>query len=537
MKTLLVTLALISATPIFGRPHIGKLNQDDTLTPYSHQTGEYRKFHDKKDVTTEIVTDLATVLVPEYVVWVNKDGQPVSTETRSGSVASATPAPTTSSTPSAVPTEGSAPAPVPSSSTTPSINIPTTSSQAVATTSSSSVDTTVASTTAPTTISTAYDQGARVGPPAPAPVTTSPTDQPPDSTSPTVHGTPNQHASSDGPIFGLAYDILNGSPGQCKTQTEVLSELAFFRSKSFTHIRIYDIDCNQVNMVTSAAAANGLYVIVTVPDPTTLSTTLPELISQAGGNLDRIDTIAIGNEYVNSGGSVQDVLNGLSYARTFLGSAGFTGSIVTIDTCNAIEANTSLCEYSDYVAANCHAFFNPTISAPGAGSTSQVRPPTFIVPAVASESSLLNLAGRGKAVRMWQLYPQLQTKWRHWIPSTAPFLTEIWSCSRPLTHHIRVQVSTVSNSISASSHLQMGKLPKERNMWPLGAIFGQITRISCGRRWIWRTLRVNSDVGSQYIHKVDQNTKKLWSRTEAGRCKLLLLTGPSDLKAVLMTSS
>lgn len=174
---------------------------------------------------------------------------------------------------------------------------------------------------------------------------------------------------SGGTIIGLAYDILKGGPpGTCKTAEEVKQEMAFFKNNGFTHVRLYATTCQQVELVTSNAAALGMQVIISIPDLTTLSQSLPQLISQAGSNLGTIDTIAIGNEYVNGGGSVQDVLNALGYARGYLPGAGFGGSIVTIDTCTAMLAHPELCTNSDYCAANCHAFFDADNTSADAGS-------------------------------------------------------------------------------------------------------------------------------------------------------------------------
>ena len=360
MKILLGTVALLCAAPSFARPHVGKRSHKGSPSFHSQDIAGHGKFHAKKDVTTEIFTDWATVLVPEYVVWVNKNGEPVTTETRFGSIAPATSAPAIFSTPFTAPAEVSTPPQISSSSTTTSNTIPTSSAQPVPTPLSSSSDTSIITTSA------ASNEDGRVGP-----TESTSASEPSSTTAPaTEAGFVNQHghASSGGPIYGLAYDILKGNSGQCRTQSEVSSEMAFFKSKAFSHIRIYDVDCNQVNMVTTAAAANDLYVIISLPEVNTLALALPELISQAGANLNRIDTIAIGNEYVNSGGPAQDVLNGLSYARNFLGSAGFEGSIVTIDTWDAILQNPSLCGNSDYVAANCHAFFDSNTVASNAGS-------------------------------------------------------------------------------------------------------------------------------------------------------------------------
>jgi exo-beta-1,3-glucanase (GH17 family) len=96
---------------------------------------------------------------------------------------------------------------------------------------------------------------------------------------------------------------------------------------------------------------------------------LNTLISAVGGNWGIIDTVSIGNELVNTGkNTVAEVLAALGAARSQLRGAGFTGSIVTVDTFNAIIDNPVLCLESDFCAANCHAFFNDQVEASGAGA-------------------------------------------------------------------------------------------------------------------------------------------------------------------------
>lgn len=82
-----------------------------------------------------------------------------------------------------------------------------------------------------------------------------------------------------------------------------------------------------------------------------------------------ITTISIGNELVDMGkASVGDVVSALETARGILGNAGFKGSIVTVDTFNALIQNPKLCEASDFCAANAHSYFDPTITPDQAGA-------------------------------------------------------------------------------------------------------------------------------------------------------------------------
>ena len=153
--------------------------------------------------------------------------------------------------------------------------------------------------------------------------------------------TNNDHsttANTNGAIVGIAYDI------------------------------IYATTCNQVALVTKYAKRHGLGVFVSLSDLTSIPDKLSDLLSQASNNLDVVDTISIGNEYVNDGGSVSTVLSALGVARSILSATAYRGHVVTTDTFDQLNTNPDLCGHSDYCAANCHAYFTSTVSSSQAGS-------------------------------------------------------------------------------------------------------------------------------------------------------------------------
>jgi exo-beta-1,3-glucanase (GH17 family) len=104
-------------------------------------------------------------------------------------------------------------------------------------------------------------------------------------------------------------------------------------------------------------------------DVSDVSSEVQLIIDAAKNNWDAIDTISIGNECINSGtATVDQVVSGVNTARSLLKAAGYNGKVVTVDTFNQIIANPQLCQVSDFAAANCHAFFDSSISADQAGS-------------------------------------------------------------------------------------------------------------------------------------------------------------------------
>lgn len=104
----------------------------------------------------------------------------------------------------------------------------------------------------------------------------------------------------------------------------------------------------------------GLYNINDIPNEVQL------LSSAVGGDWGRINTVSVGNELVNSGVSAGSVIAAMDQARGLLKTAGYPGPVVTVDTMVAMKANIELCHASDYCAINCHAFFDPLVSAEGA---------------------------------------------------------------------------------------------------------------------------------------------------------------------------
>ena len=203
--------------------------------------------------------------------------------------------------------------------------------------------------------------------PSPSPVQAY--EEPSPSPSPESAPSPEPQAPSppSGPSgLGICYSPYNGD-GTCKSQDQVNSD--FEKLGGYSIVRIYGVDCNQVSTVTSAASAKGISVFAGLLTIGNVASDLGSLIKQTNGNFGPITTISIGNELVDMGkASVGDVINAIGVARETLGAAGFKGSIVTVDTFNALIANPDLCKKSDYCAANAHSYFDGTIEPSGAGA-------------------------------------------------------------------------------------------------------------------------------------------------------------------------
>ncbi|SMR60289.1 unnamed protein product [Zymoseptoria tritici ST99CH_1E4] len=191
----------------------------------------------------------------------------------------------------------------------------------------------------------------------PKPASTSAAPPPPKQDSPT-----NNNGSTNG--LGLTYTPYT-SAGGCKSAEQVMAD--FEKWDGYGLYRIYGVDCDQVCNVIAAVKAKNAKIMLGVFDIANVETEVQTIISDVNGDWSMVDTISIGNELVNKGTAVEAVLAALATARSLLTAAGFTGAIVTVDTFNAVIANPQLCEASDFAAINCHAYFDATGTAGGAG--------------------------------------------------------------------------------------------------------------------------------------------------------------------------
>ena len=334
------------------------------IEPHSQLLGHnFQHEHAKKDLLTETITETTYVTASPtnlaVVVWVDSNGNVVSTETRFDTATVSFIAPAPENTPSFA----EAPTPTNLASTTAA---PSTQSSSVAPPSASTIPTPTpapATTEASSLLPVASNSSVAANPSAKSvpEVGASP------SAGGSKHGGNSDHEQGFG--LGIAYDILDDQ-GNCKSADTVEGDFDILSSGGYSIVRIYEITCNQVQLVTAEAAKRGMTVMAGISNEhltTDLVVAIDSLIAQAGSNLGVIDTIAIGNEYVADNGLASDVVAALGVARAALNGI-FSGSIVTVDTIGAHEANTQLCGASDYCAANCHAYFANGVAPADAGS-------------------------------------------------------------------------------------------------------------------------------------------------------------------------
>lgn len=167
---------------------------------------------------------------------------------------------------------------------------------------------------------------------------------------------------------GITYSPYTDS-GSCKSESTIQSDIK--ELSDFDIIRVYAPDCSCVSAIMGSMGSNqkifaGLYYMDSL---STDINTLATQVKASSQGWDGIYAVAVGNEWVNSGTySASEVASAVSSGRSELQNQGYSGSVVTVDTIPAYENNNELCEATDFIAANSHAYWDGNVDASDAGS-------------------------------------------------------------------------------------------------------------------------------------------------------------------------
>ncbi|SCW02133.1 LAFE_0E14906g1_1 [Lachancea fermentati] len=173
--------------------------------------------------------------------------------------------------------------------------------------------------------------------------------------------------SFDGGAKGITYSPYSSS-GACKSSSEVASDLASLTD--FSIIRLYGVDCDQVSSVLQAKTSDQkLFLGIYYVDQIESGVETIKAAIESYGSWDDVYAVSIGNELVNSGdATVSQVGSYIDSGRSALTSAGYSGPVVSVDTFIAVINNPGLCDYSDFMAVNAHAYFDYNTAAADAGT-------------------------------------------------------------------------------------------------------------------------------------------------------------------------
>ena len=166
--------------------------------------------------------------------------------------------------------------------------------------------------------------------------------------------------------YGLAYDLM-ADDGSCRSWEEIAGNVAQLAQEGYTKIRTYDVGCHVDGLANAIQQHPGMKLFAGINTVNDVAGDLTKLIYMLQPYWAIVDTVNIGNEVVNQGGSPGAVTAAIGTARGMLSSAGYTGQVVTVDTFVAHLAHPELCAASDYCAANIYAYFDGNVAAEGAG--------------------------------------------------------------------------------------------------------------------------------------------------------------------------
>ena len=207
-----------------------------------------------------------------------------------------------------------------------------------------------------------------------APATTTPAAAPATPTSKTstaaAASATSKSSGSSGNQWGMTYTPYTDS-GDCQDASTVASNIAEIAKRGFGAVRLYSTDCSTLPNVGSAAAANGLKLIVGVFISNTGISGAQDQVTQIASwaQWDLVELIVLGNEAILNGYCTASELAAfINSAKAALKAAGYTGPFTTAEPLNIWQESTAeLCEVVDKVGANIHPFFNSGTIAADAG--------------------------------------------------------------------------------------------------------------------------------------------------------------------------
>jgi exo-beta-1,3-glucanase (GH17 family) len=178
--------------------------------------------------------------------------------------------------------------------------------------------------------------------------------------------------------MGVTYDpfTVNQGGSGCRTEAEVAQD--FEKMKDYSVVRIYGLGCNMIPLAVQNVVKHGQKLMVGAylsnqgngEDLGEVIKTLDSAIKQyAGGDWSIVALFNVENERVNEHDmTVSAVVSAIYQAREQLRGLGYNGPVGAVETVPATVENPALCEASDVVMVNCHAFFDQHTQAANAGA-------------------------------------------------------------------------------------------------------------------------------------------------------------------------
>jgi exo-beta-1,3-glucanase (GH17 family) len=196
--------------------------------------------------------------------------------------------------------------------------------------------------------------------------------------------------------------------GECKTASEVTSDIAKIAGMGFTTIRSYSTDCGVFENVVPACAEHGIKVIFGIfltgggsggkgPFSNYADEQLQAIIKNAPKDL--IAMIIVGNEFLFNGyGTAGELASYIDHVRDQFIGAGFPSDIAVTTTepvAQMIEFGAILCSHMDVFTVQIHPFFDANTYAADAGdfAVSQLALASAVCPEAAAKGQYITEIG------------------------------------------------------------------------------------------------------------------------------------------------
>ncbi|TLD29106.1 hypothetical protein PspLS_03413 [Pyricularia sp. CBS 133598] len=184
------------------------------------------------------------------------------------------------------------------------------------------------------------------------------------------------------PKPGVSYSAIRDEGG-CKTADEIMKDVAKF-TKSYSFIRLYSADCDQVKNTLAAAKKHDMQLMLGTRPKFPVAAEIKMIADQVKGDWSIVDTIAIGNEYMlelkldpKNKASTGQILAKLAEGREALKKVGYHpdkvkhAKVVLNEVWWHALENPALCDESDYCTVNFHPYFDENHGTDKAGQFMQ----------------------------------------------------------------------------------------------------------------------------------------------------------------------
>lgn len=190
--------------------------------------------------------------------------------------------------------------------------------------------------------------------------------------------------------------------GDCKTQSEVQTDVSKISELGYVAIRVYSTDCGVFEHVVPACKEHNIQVIygifldaATPPNSQGANDQLDAIIKNAPKDL--VSMLIVGNEYISGhGGNAGALASYVAAVKSKWTAAGFTAPVTTTETVAAWEQyGSALCDVIDIFAAQVQPFFDggKTASEAGDFAYSQLEQAAKVCPEAAAKGKFISEIG------------------------------------------------------------------------------------------------------------------------------------------------